>query len=93
MALQTLAVGDAGEIVIPESLWAALGLDDSSLVSIGVVGRTLVLKRATLDCEEVVTFYRDLAQRRQLTPHREREAFGNGIAADFAREQAEGRYG
>ena len=93
MALQTLAVGDEGEIVIPESLWAALGLDDSSLVSIGVVGRTLVLKRATLDCEEVVTFYRDLAQRRQLTPHQEREASGNGIAADFAREQAEGRYG
>lgn len=91
--MQMLAVGDDGEIVIPESLWAALGLEDSSLVSIEVVENTFVLRRATLDCEEIVAFYRDLTTQRPLTPHQQREAFGNGIAADFAREQAEGRYG
>ncbi len=91
--MQTLAVGDEGDIVIPESLLAALGLDDSSLVSIEAVGNTLVLKQARLDCEEIVAIYQDLTKQRPLTPHQEREAFGNGIAADYAREQAEGRYG
>lgn len=91
--MQTVTVGEQGEIVIPESFWAALGLADSLLVSIEVVGDTLELRRAALDCEGVVAFYQDLAQRRPLTPHQERAAFGNGIAADFAREQAEGRYG
>ena len=91
--MQTLAVGDEGEIVIPESFRAALGLEDSSLVSIEVAGNALVLTRARLGCEGIVAFYRDLTRKVPLTPHQEREAFGNGIAADFAREQAEGRYG
>lgn len=86
-------IDDDGAIRIPADLCDALGLYDGVIVSIEAVGETLVLRRAELTPAQAVAFHQDLAQRRALTPGEEDEVFGLGIAADFAWEQAEGRYG
>lgn len=91
--MQTTTIDDDGGVRIPDGFRGALRLSDGAIVSIEAVGETLVLRRAALTPAQAVAFYQDLAQRRSLTPGEEDEAFGLGIAADFAREQAEGRYG
>ncbi len=86
-------VGKEGMIALPKAFRADLGLTDGAIVSIEVVGETLVLHLAALTPTQAVAFFQNLASQQPLTPGEEDEAFANGVAADFEQGQAEGRFG